>query len=585
MEFLLSNISNISNIGNAIGWTLIHFLWQGFLLFISYWFITRIFLQNKIHLQYWVGMLFIALCLIIPIRELVIQLGSNNDINIIQQLSITVGFIAANGILTSLDMFIAGMQKIIPFLVVFWLICVLLISSHLVKSWIVLIRLSKQSGVNIPENLVNKLDIYAKKLKLKFKPIIIIKQKIDIPATFGFLKPIVLLPTSLINRLPTEQMEAILLHELCHIKRADFLHNILQLLVETLFFYHPLTRWISRDVRKIREQCCDELVLELNADPLVYAKALTNIASIYNNFSQNKQPPSQIQIAANDGELLNRIKLLMLEKKSKTPMLNIGMSIFLSILILLMFNNLINNTEVNTTTSSNIQQAQSFYPQTNKMDKPEYSPPSINTLPSHNAAPQAMPKEPKVAAKNVTNSKTVTAKQVTDNYNDTAAQTITNIKPADKIIADYQQTNIADTIATNKESTPINNKAIINHNQNLNIPTNNTFPKVIKKVNPEYKVSIRAKGIEGNVILSFNINQKGLIKNITVDKSSPHKLLDRSAIKALKKWRFDPNTITDNNLANRYQQIFSFTLDNNQEVCQYTDTGTRISRKTLCSKN
>ncbi len=238
-------------------------------------------------------------------------------------------------------MMISLIQKIIPYLVSIWTIVIVLISTNLTKSWFELIRLSKNNAIRVPNNLLHTLEKNSKLLKLKFKPIISISSQVVIPATFGFFKPVILLPASLISQLPQDQMEAILLHELCHIKRSDFIHNILQLLVETLFFYHPFTKWMSTDIRKIREQCCDELVLKLETKPILYAKALTNLAALFNQ--QNKGKTSYLQIAATDGELLNRIKILMIQKKTKSPLIHIISGLLLSLIVLTFFTNISRN--------------------------------------------------------------------------------------------------------------------------------------------------------------------------------------------------------------------------------------------------
>ncbi len=109
----------------------------------------------------------------------------------------------------------------------------------------------------------------------------------------------------------------------------------------------------------------------------------------------------------------------------------------------------------------------------------------------------------------------------------------------------------------------------------------NKFPKLIHRVNPSYSRNLRKRGIEGDVILSFNINNKGRVKNIRVDKSSPLKLLDGSARLALRKWRFDKNTVNEQNIKNRYQQIFTFTLDSSNS-CHNGEIGSLISTDNIC---
>ncbi len=577
MELLLTNINNI---GNALGWTLIHFVWQGLLIFMGYWVITRLFLQNKIKQQYWVGMFFIALCLMVPMREFVIQLqliDSNTDI--IQLISSNISAEYSSGILNPMDLMILLVQKFIPYLVIIWLFSVLLISGHLFQSWLALLKLSKQPSIKLPKSLLIKLQEVSRILKLKAHPLITISEKIDIPATFGFFKPVILLPLALISKLPQEQMEAILTHELCHIKRADFLHNILQLLVETLFFYHPLTKWLSKDIRKIREQCCDEMVLNLKTSPIVYANALTNIASIYNKHNNNET--SHLQIAASDGELFNRIKFLMLEKRAKSPLTNILLGITFSFIALVVFNNITANSK----NSGKLTPLDQIYAssQSDIYNRPEYTMPNIYKVINQQD-------KKKIATVKIVSEK----KRPIEKLKSTTEQNTTSVEKAITSTPVFQSNNDFSSELKN-ETTSTPNSFIANQTSNTIISPNQIkldtaiqpernrvrFPKLIKKINPIYTRYARASGIEGTVILSFNIDKKGRVKKISVDKSSPLKVLDGSAKSALHKWRFDPKSINVSNINHRYQQIFSFNL-NKSDHCMTGSIGTRLATEKVC---
>lgn len=574
MDLLLANFFYI---GNAIGWALIHFIWQGSLLFLTYLLITRLFLNNKIKTQYWLGMFIIAMCLIIPFREFFIQLDMTSSVTnaTIHQFSSRINPIESVGILNPFDMLISLIQKFIPYLVITWMFSVLLISLHLFKSWLYLIELSKDTSIKLPEHLIYKLEQASKKLKLKFKPVISISKLIDVPATFGYFKPVILLPTSIIARLPQDQMEAILLHELCHVKRADFLHNILQLLIETLFFYHPLVKWISKDVRKVREQCCDELVLKLNNKPLVYAKALTNIASIYNSNINKKNATSPIQIAASDGELYQRIKFLMLEKRSKSQFSTIMLGFSMVVLTLITFNSFLNNKTSQTSVETFSTQSNSIFNH-QEVDRPLYSIPSIQNL--HNSSQSTKQKLLSVKMP-VTKNIVIVQKPLTAQIEPQVSEASNKQATATKI-----ENNTTNIINSSVETTSIKEninpvKTVLNKTKLIK----NSYPKLTYKVNPIYSMKARSRGVEGTVILSFNIDKKGRVKKIAVDTSSPLKLLDGSARVALHKWRFDPRSINEHNLDNRYQQIFSFNLGDGIDQCIGGVIGTRLKSQPLCN--
>ena len=129
----------------------------------------------------------------------------------------------------------------------------------------------------------------------------------------GWLHPIILLPAASLTGLTPGQLEAILAHELAHVRRLDYLVNGFQCLVETLLFYHPVVWWISRCVREEREHCCDDLVLEVCEDRLVYARALAAL-------EQSRAGLPEFAFAANGGSLLNRIRRLLGTPDPSAPM-------------------------------------------------------------------------------------------------------------------------------------------------------------------------------------------------------------------------------------------------------------------------
>jgi hypothetical protein len=100
------------------------------------------------------------------------------------------------------------------------------------------------------------------------------------PMVVGALRPVILLPASLLTNLSVAQLESILAHELAHVRRHDYLANLLQCVIETLLFYHPAVWWVSRQVRTQREHCCDDFVMSITRDRATYASALAALANV-----------------------------------------------------------------------------------------------------------------------------------------------------------------------------------------------------------------------------------------------------------------------------------------------------------------
>jgi beta-lactamase regulating signal transducer with metallopeptidase domain/peptidoglycan/xylan/chitin deacetylase (PgdA/CDA1 family) len=134
------------------------------------------------------------------------------------------------------------------------------------------------------------------------------------PVVIGWLKPVVLIPSGAFLGVAPAQLEAIIVHELMHVRRADFLVNFLQTLVEILLFYHPCAWWISREIRREREFVCDDLVVSFYGEPLSYARALANLEQFRQTAKQNVP---QLSLAANGGNLMKRIQRI-LKKETET---------------------------------------------------------------------------------------------------------------------------------------------------------------------------------------------------------------------------------------------------------------------------
>ena len=127
---------------------------------------------------------------------------------------------------------------------------------------------------------------------------------VRVPMAIGWLRPVILFPASALAGLTPEQLEAILAHELAHIRRHDYLINLLQTVIETLLFYHPAVWWVSRQIRAERENCCDDMAVAACGDALVYARALTKVERL-------RKARLDLAVTANGGLLMNRISRLV----------------------------------------------------------------------------------------------------------------------------------------------------------------------------------------------------------------------------------------------------------------------------------
>lgn len=125
-----------------------------------------------------------------------------------------------------------------------------------------------------------------------------------VPAVVGFVRPVILLPVGLATEMSVGQVEAILAHELAHVRRNDYFVNLMQTAIETLLFYHPAVWWISGQIRQEREHCCDDLAVDACGDRVAYARALARVEEVCGG-------NVPLATAADGGSLLSRVRRII----------------------------------------------------------------------------------------------------------------------------------------------------------------------------------------------------------------------------------------------------------------------------------
>ncbi len=196
------------------------------------------------------------------------------------------------------------LESSLPYLVAGWLLGVFGLSLWHLGGWAQLQRLRKKMVKQVDDSLHNKLRLLSEKLRVKQTVQLLESVLVQIPTVVGWLRPAILLPSSALTGLTAEQIEALLAHELAHIRRYDYLVNMLQTVVETLGFYHPAVWWVSHRIRVERENCCDDLAIRISGDRVRYARALTSMEEI-------RSGRSELAVAVNGGNLFSRIRRLL----------------------------------------------------------------------------------------------------------------------------------------------------------------------------------------------------------------------------------------------------------------------------------
>lgn len=163
----------------------------------------------------------------------------------------------------------------------------------------------KRRGINTPREWQWKIQEISK--RLNYRGSVLLKQTsaISIPIVVGFIKPVILMPSIYFTQLMPLQLEAILVHELTHIKRNDYLFNSIQIIIESLLFYHPVSWLLGKKIRQYREYICDEQV-QSKVDTLPYLEALYRIA----DFSNQEIHPT-VALYNQKNELIMRVKRML----------------------------------------------------------------------------------------------------------------------------------------------------------------------------------------------------------------------------------------------------------------------------------
>ncbi len=287
---------------HTLGWALLHSLWQGAILALIYLILRRALRGYKPQLRYTLA-LGCQLALLLWVGLTVVQYWPDNQafLGLSEELKVTISPLEEAEIelpLNEVTVLSQGpsstwnwrrnLESLAPYLALAWLLGIALMGVRWGASLWQLHLLRTQGLSAGPVHWQNQLNQISKKWGLPRKVTLLVSSRITSPATLGFFKPVILIPVSVVTGLSPEQWEAILLHELAHIRRADYVVRLIQSLIEILFFYHPLIWWVGRDLTHEREACCDDQAVAACGDALRYAHALTTL--------QRMCQPSNIQL-------------------------------------------------------------------------------------------------------------------------------------------------------------------------------------------------------------------------------------------------------------------------------------------------
>lgn len=340
MNFMESILS--SEFIRAFGWTLLHSLWQGLIFFLIAIALLMFLRKNNPRIRYLMlyGLL-ILLPLVFVITFLsVYRANTGHSVTLpeagIPEMTLFNGHqpvtqLPANDpTVPWFSHIVKWLDRSTQWLSLLWFAGFIILLVRFSGSLIYIYRIRNFNLGEVPEEWKRTLRKLSVRIGLQKVVRLSESSLVRIPVTAGYLKPVILLPVGTISGVPPQMVEAILLHELAHILRRDYLLNIIQSVIEIVFFYHPVTWWLSGQVRQEREHICDDIALGVSKDRINYIKALTTM--------EEKNVQSVPLVPALTGtrkKLLNRItRLAYPEKIRKSFMEGIIACIMLAGLVL-----------------------------------------------------------------------------------------------------------------------------------------------------------------------------------------------------------------------------------------------------------
>ncbi len=314
-----NNLFNYTAVLYALGWAIAHSLWQMGILWLTFQLFFGLHKNQKPALRYAGSIFFIIGGFSWFIVTFFKQYAQYQLFNrYLEQLPVAdltgMDLTALNNSASWIDStaLFTLLEKYIPFLSAGYLIILILLSVRLINAYAFTQKLKTTGLIPAGTDLEDRLAAFVKNLRIPATVRIYFSELIDVPATIGFLKPVILLPIATVTQLSSDQVEAIILHELAHIRRRDYLLNMIVAVLETILFFNPFVHLLTVSLKKERELFCDDFVVSYNKNPQNYASALLSVEKM----RRNQEMLLAVAATGHDGVLLNRVKRILNIKTS-----------------------------------------------------------------------------------------------------------------------------------------------------------------------------------------------------------------------------------------------------------------------------
>lgn len=534
----------------AIGWSLVHFLWQAIVVGVVYacarWLLPR---GNA---RYIAAMLALLALAIMPAWTLVHEFSMSSgaaDVGVVV-VDGSTGPAASTSAMPATAVAQPFWQLVLrhalPWLVLAWGCGVTLLAARVGRQWHNL-RLIVRMAEALPAWQA-RARVLGCRLGTGRAVRVLASVRIVTPTLVGWVRPSIVMPMAMLARMPAEQIDLVLAHELAHLRRFDHLANLFQVVLETLLFYHPVVHWISRDARNERELCCDALALQATG-----GKRRDFVAALA-GLEEFRSGHAEVALAASGGVLVERAWFIAGGIPRQRPHLHLGATVLglCSIVVTL-----------------------GVLWQYHVDRQVEFATPApLNVLIGRHATAMTYV-VPTGAAPSLN---PVAPAQV----DETADESGTLPVPAPVVLPRPRvRVNDLGGIGFAIHAVVQAGKPLAAVPLAAPLPVV-AAPEPVRVVAPVYPASALERNVHGRVVISFTLDGRGRPRDLAVVSASPTGVFELAALQAIGQWRFRPAAVT----GRRFQQAFSFTPGTvrGADVIEakagcYRSTGTHICRQ------
>lgn len=541
----------------VVGWTLLHFVWQGALLGLLYAVARAVLPRGEARYRFGMAILVaLALCPLLTLWRLLETAWQATPAATALVIPLMKGY--GTAVTATTWAWDADLDSLLPWLVLAWSLGVLLLSLRAWRQWRGLKTLVQMAAL-LPE-WQSHVALMAERFGLRRRITVLCSKVIATPAVVGWVRPVILLPMAVVCNFPAAQVELILAHELAHLRRWDPFANLFQVVLETLCFYHPVVHWVSRDVRNEREICCDELALSVSGGSRhAFVTALAELGEL-------RRQHASLLLAASGGVLLDRVQHIVLPQERngesmRTPARFVAVLLGAALVALTLRLEWKQN-HLQSSVTAAITQLQSMW--------------TPSGLPLMHADVSWHPAN--LALVHVQVQRPV--ESVSGMGDDADSRGAPALVPAAMKLPQLAPLQVANLLPIPRaEQVAAAAMSVVPA-----APSAGLAPTLIRARQPAYPQAAFVHGIEGQVVIEFGLSAAGDVLDPRVISAQPAGVFDQAAIDAIRTWKYALPEASAT--SQRYRQAVAFTrkaggsgktASRRQDDCQVV-TGTHICR-------